>query len=302
MTRYLMTLVLCLAVTAVAAQNLTSFYENGKYGFKDESGKVVIAAKYEFARSFSDGLGAVKLNGKWGFVDKSAMEIIPIIYQYVSNFSQGLAAVRTEDRWGCIDKTMKEIVPQKYDNIDLLSIDPAITQRFAAQGNIFGGFIFFSLSATNMNSVCQVIKYHIMADDADYLYFDLDMWEKQIIVHYMKGDHTDEANLAPLIDYMKKHSYEFKCVSGDLIVRQTGILEMMLLTEKYDVFNRFLERYQPDLKAPCDPFGRTIGEMLDSIIITGTDNSGTFYNDQKERFIELREKIRVLEREGYPTE
>ena len=43
---------------------------NGKCGFIDKSGKVVVPLKYEDGRSFKEGLVAVKLNGKWGFISR----------------------------------------------------------------------------------------------------------------------------------------------------------------------------------------------------------------------------------------
>ena len=43
---------------------------NGKGGFIDKSGKVVVPLKYEDGRSFEEGLAPVKLNGKWGFISR----------------------------------------------------------------------------------------------------------------------------------------------------------------------------------------------------------------------------------------
>jgi len=47
-----------------------------KWGFIDSDGKVVISPKYSEAKSFSGGLGAVKVNDKWGFVISSGKEVI----------------------------------------------------------------------------------------------------------------------------------------------------------------------------------------------------------------------------------
>ena len=41
---------------------------NGKYGFKNKSGEIVVQAKYQDAFAFSEGLAAVQLNEKWGFI------------------------------------------------------------------------------------------------------------------------------------------------------------------------------------------------------------------------------------------
>ncbi|EPZ6837230.1 WG repeat-containing protein, partial [Campylobacter coli] len=44
---------------------------NGKWGFIDKSGKIVIESKFDDAWYFREGLAAVELNGKYGFIDKS---------------------------------------------------------------------------------------------------------------------------------------------------------------------------------------------------------------------------------------
>ena len=70
---------------------------------------------------FSEGLAAVKINGKWGFIDKSGQMVIQP--QFATNyfskpsyFSGGLALVWAGEKWGYIDMTGKYVwgpVPQK---------------------------------------------------------------------------------------------------------------------------------------------------------------------------------------------
>jgi hypothetical protein len=160
----------------------------------------------------------------------------------------------------------------------------------------------FDLSPVAMDSICQVIKYNNLADDADYLYFDLDMWEKAILTNYMKLDHTNEDNLKPLIEYMQKNFHRFKCAGVDLFKRETGILELMLLNRDYDEFNRFLSRYQPSPKKVCDPFGRNMFEMIDYLLEKGNDGKGRFFEDQKQRIIDIKEKLKKIEKDGYSAE
>ncbi len=42
--------------------------EDKKYGFINKKGEWVIPPQFEEARSFSDGVAAIKINGKWGFI------------------------------------------------------------------------------------------------------------------------------------------------------------------------------------------------------------------------------------------
>ena len=50
--------------------------DNGKWGFVNKKGKVVIEPEYDNAKSFSNGLAAVCKDGKWGFIDKDNVLVI----------------------------------------------------------------------------------------------------------------------------------------------------------------------------------------------------------------------------------
>ena len=55
--------------------------ENGKYGFTDKNGKVVVECKYEDAREQNDyGFSAIKQNGKWGAIDQYGNVVIAPLY------------------------------------------------------------------------------------------------------------------------------------------------------------------------------------------------------------------------------
>ena len=55
--------------------------ENGKYGFVDKDGKVVVEAKYDDAREQNDyGFVAVKKDGKWGSLDQFGNVVIEPTY------------------------------------------------------------------------------------------------------------------------------------------------------------------------------------------------------------------------------
>ena len=97
-----------------AQNNWILFSGSGKYGFKDNKGNIMIAAKYDSCNRFDEGLASVKLNSKWGFIDKTGKEVIPIKYDFVTRFNNGSSNVQLNNKWGFIDKAGKEIVPVKY--------------------------------------------------------------------------------------------------------------------------------------------------------------------------------------------
>ena len=104
------------------AEDDAKYYTFSKiFGFKEgfkKDGVVVIPAKYDDAKDFSEGLARVKLNGKWGYIDKAGNEVIPFQYFCAKDFSEGLAAVEPNFvmnwEWGYIDKTGKTVIPFNY--------------------------------------------------------------------------------------------------------------------------------------------------------------------------------------------
>lgn len=101
---------------------------------------IIIAPKYTQARGFSERLAAVKQDGKWGFINVKGEMVIPAIYAEVRDFHEGKAAVKTEKGWGYIDSKNKMVISDKFfDARDfsegLASVKPTIdTEAFNRDG------------------------------------------------------------------------------------------------------------------------------------------------------------------------
>jgi hypothetical protein len=84
---------------------------DGKWGFVDQTGKIVIECQYEDALSFGQHLAAVKIDGLWGYINTYGD--IAIEPQFVSalSFSSGSAPViiDEEDGWQFITLIEKNI-------------------------------------------------------------------------------------------------------------------------------------------------------------------------------------------------
>jgi hypothetical protein len=100
----------------VREKYLHRVYWNDKWGFMNDTGKVVVPCKYERVWFFSEEIAAVYLDGKWGYIDVNGKEITPYKYDDFDSFSEGLARVNLNGKWGYIDKTGNEVVPFKYDD------------------------------------------------------------------------------------------------------------------------------------------------------------------------------------------
>lgn len=90
-------------------------YDDTKFGFIDETGQVVIAPQFEWARDFSEGLAAVRKNGnKWGFIDKTGKMVINNQFSAAGDFSEGLAVVVVNGKMGYIDKNGNSVVEPEF--------------------------------------------------------------------------------------------------------------------------------------------------------------------------------------------
>ena len=99
----------------------------GKFGFKDNSGKVLIPCQWNHAWRFENGLAAVKDNtDKWGYIDKTGRVVIPCRWYYAKDFHGSFAGVKdSTGKWGFIDKSGKVVIPCKWNDVDFISGDHA---------------------------------------------------------------------------------------------------------------------------------------------------------------------------------
>lgn len=102
--------------------------DNRKYGFIDQTGRLVIPLEYDEARNFSGGLAAVRKNDKWGFVDKTGTVVIPLEYDDVSDFKDGLAVVCKNNSWDLLDNTGKAVLSlgSSYQSVGLFTEGMAV--------------------------------------------------------------------------------------------------------------------------------------------------------------------------------
>ncbi|MDP8185203.1 WG repeat-containing protein [Phocoenobacter skyensis] len=102
------------------SEGLARVEKDGKWGFIDKKGKIVIPLQYDDgAYSFREGLASVEKDGKWGFIDKKGKTVIPLQYDYAYSFIEGLAQVRKDGKYGFIDKKGKAVIPLQYDDVGI---------------------------------------------------------------------------------------------------------------------------------------------------------------------------------------
>ncbi|WPC42631.1 WG repeat-containing protein [Clostridium sp. JS66] len=95
--------------------------ENRKYGVINKTGEFVIEPRFNYLRDFKDGLAVFseKENSeKLGYIDTEGNIVIKEKYYEAKDFTEGLAAVETNKGMGYIDKKGKLIIKDVFTTAD----------------------------------------------------------------------------------------------------------------------------------------------------------------------------------------
>ena len=127
------------------AEGYSIFEDNGKVGLKNESGKVLIPAKYE-ALGWSDGEFSVLNNatgyrssGKWGLISLTNQILTKAEFEEISPVDASLLIVRKKSPGtlrifsGAITSSGKEVIPFQYDDIKLSSLRAIVFSKIDNQ-------------------------------------------------------------------------------------------------------------------------------------------------------------------------
>lgn len=93
-----------LGQTVAFSQGLCGVLKDGKWGYIDTGGRLVIPNQFDSAGPFIEGLARVNLGNQVGFIDKTGQYVINPQFYEAGDFHEGLAAVRADGGWGFINK------------------------------------------------------------------------------------------------------------------------------------------------------------------------------------------------------
>jgi WG containing repeat len=97
------------------AENLLPVRVDGRYGYIDRYGTMIIEPRYELSWGFEDGLAPVRIGGKWGFINTKGAIAIEAIFEDALWFGFGRAPVEMSGRWGAIDSNGDMRIPPVFD-------------------------------------------------------------------------------------------------------------------------------------------------------------------------------------------
>jgi len=69
---------------------------DGRYGYRNDDGGMVIEPRFEQAWTFSNGRARVQRDGRWGYIDRRGQLVVEPQFRQAWDFRNGLARVVTE--------------------------------------------------------------------------------------------------------------------------------------------------------------------------------------------------------------
>jgi len=115
----------CRVAVAAAYQDAYPFYEgvaavlqNGKWGYVDSTGSLVIGARFDSPAYFDNGRARVQVADKFGIVDKTGKEIISIVFSEIGGFDPNdIALVRLNQKYGLIKSNGTYVIAPQFDSV-----------------------------------------------------------------------------------------------------------------------------------------------------------------------------------------
>jgi hypothetical protein len=129
------------------SEGLARFRREGKLGFFNERGRVVIPPKYDFAAPFSEGFAAfcagckeepagehhIVKGGKWGFINRKGEIVIPPKFDEVEVYQGGRARAKWDGQWRSIDKRGRVMADDSIGSATM-EADGTIVLKLRAEG------------------------------------------------------------------------------------------------------------------------------------------------------------------------
>lgn len=88
---------------------------DGRYGYIDRSGNLVIEPRFDSVSPFNEGLAVVEVEGRHGYIDNTGEIVIEPVFGTAASFSEGLALVSTGDGFGFIDKAGRRVIEPRFE-------------------------------------------------------------------------------------------------------------------------------------------------------------------------------------------
>jgi hypothetical protein len=124
-----------------SGDGMFGFEKDGKFGYLDKTGNIVIPADYVYESSssktiptFQKGLAKLKKDIKYGVLDKTGKIVIPFEYDglYISNYGNYVSVynnINGKSIWGIVSLQNKVLIPIVYEQLQIDSNLIAVKQN-----------------------------------------------------------------------------------------------------------------------------------------------------------------------------
>lgn len=155
-----------------AENHFFKIFENGKTGFINSTGQVIIPATFLAAGDFSEGLSNVRVNGTYGYIDEKGSFVIQPQFDYATPFREGLALVYKDGQPFFINKLGQKPFEINFPDLGQFENGRAevrtVTQKFGFINK--EGKLIIDTAFTRINSfiqgtaVVEGVNHHPYAD------------------------------------------------------------------------------------------------------------------------------------------
>jgi len=140
----LLILLLC-STGYLPAQQLYRFEKNGKYGFKNAAGKIIVKPIYNYASDSVTSLGGVCNNNNWAVINNYGELLTGFKYTGGVGNAKGFDLVPVYNSsgfmgvnhyYGIVNKAGSEVAPPHYSSVEIISNELAIVDDYGKYGII----------------------------------------------------------------------------------------------------------------------------------------------------------------------
>ncbi|MEN5362411.1 WG repeat-containing protein [Brevundimonas intermedia] len=135
-----------------------------------------IPKRYEVAKPFRNGLAAVRVDGRWGYIDRSGDLVIQPVYTAAASFYGEFAEVRVNEAAGIIDRRGRVIISPQFKRIIPFALDVFIAVPLGSSARSDG---LFGIDAepAKLSGIEGAGLYHrrrgwLTASDLQFMAFD----------------------------------------------------------------------------------------------------------------------------------
>ena len=93
-------------------------HDNGKYGYINGDGEVVIPFKFDKVEKFIGKKASIRIHNKWGLIDTSGNFIIEPNYHKVTSLGGDLVGLKKDNKFGIINIRTREEIPPVFSRVE----------------------------------------------------------------------------------------------------------------------------------------------------------------------------------------